>query len=441
MKPGDRLLLAVSGGADSVAMLRVLLELRAELGIVLAVAHFNHGLRGEASEADQAFVEELARQHNLDVFAARQDVAAYALANRFSLEAAGRSLRHEWLAQLATEHKFNAVATAHTLDDQAETVLMKFLRGAGTKGLGGIYPEVDAGTFRFVRPLLTVSRGEIEAYLSSIEQPWREDESNLDRRFRRNRVRHELLPLLEKDYSPSVRQALHDAAEIARGEEAYWEAALDPLLGLWHDPPRRLRLIGFASMHLALQRRLLKRFLELEGVAFSFRHLERVRQCALGESPGCELPGGWMALVEGEHLLLRDAPAAESTVGYELSLEIGEQVTVHGMLIRAVPVPSKFAGEEAPGTLLRADALQGLRLMVRNWRPGDRYRPAYSGSEEKLKRMLAERRIPAAARPSWPVVVSGEEIVWVRDLPVAEAYCWHPEDGDAVKIECVLAVG
>jgi tRNA(Ile)-lysidine synthase len=326
------------------------------------------------------------------------------------------------------------------VDDQAETVLMKFLRGAGTKGLAGIYPEVkrgDAAT-RFIRPLLSATRADVEVYLASTGQPWREDESNLDQHFRRNRVRHELLPLLEKEYSPNLRQSLNDAAEIARGEEAYWEAALDPLLGLWHDPPRRLRLMGFASMQLALQRRLLKRFLELEGMAFTFRHIERVRQCALGKSPSCKLPGGWMACAEGEHLVLHEsATAGESDAGYEVGLTIATEVLVREMLIRAVPVAAQFAAEEAPGTLLRADALQGVGLTLRNWRPGDRYHPAYSGSEEKLKRLFSEQRIPAEERPSWPLVVSGTEIVWVRGLPVAESYCWRPGDGDAVKIECV----
>ena len=133
--------MAVSGGADSVALLRVLLELRAELGIVLSVAHFNHGLRGEASDADEAFVAELARQHDLEFFCGHGDVRDHALTSKLSLEAAARELRYRWLTSLAESHKLNAIATGHTLDDQAETVLLKFLRGAGTRGLAGIYPD------------------------------------------------------------------------------------------------------------------------------------------------------------------------------------------------------------------------------------------------------------------------------------------------------------
>src|SRR5271157_3558764 len=145
MRAGDRVAVAVSGGADSVALQRVLLELQAELGIVLSVAHFNHGLRGEDSEADEAFVADLARHHGLEFFAGRADVRGHALADMLSVEAAGRDLRYGWFSQLADEHRLDSVATAHTLDDQAETVLLKFLRGAGTRGLGGIYPSLEIG--------------------------------------------------------------------------------------------------------------------------------------------------------------------------------------------------------------------------------------------------------------------------------------------------------
>src|SRR5271157_1547920 len=272
MRAGDRVCIAVFGGADSVALLRVLLELQAELGLVLAVAHFNHRLRGADSEADEAFVADLAPQYGLEFFANRADVREHALAGKVSVEEAGRELRYRWLARLAHEQRFDSVATAHTVDDQAETVLLKFLRGAGTRGLAGIYPSLEIGRtngfpisvgdanwqnpsrvaaagsepgaqapgvkvnrkeprsgdhIRIVRPLLCVTRDEVEAYLTSLGQPWREDESNLDHRFARNRVRHELLPLLEREYNPNIRQVLSGAAELARAEEEYWQALVE----------------------------------------------------------------------------------------------------------------------------------------------------------------------------------------------------------------------
>src|ERR1017187_7107879 len=145
MRAGDRVCVAVSGGADSVALLRVLVELRTELGIVISIAHFNHGLRGEASEGDEAFVAELARQYDLEFFCGRGNVRDHALTSKLSVEAAARELRYRCLTSLAETHKLNEIATGHTLDDQAETVLLKFLRGAGTRGLAGIYPEIAVG--------------------------------------------------------------------------------------------------------------------------------------------------------------------------------------------------------------------------------------------------------------------------------------------------------
>ena len=254
MRAGDRVCVAVSGGSDSVALLRVLLELRTELGIVVSVAHFNHGLRGEASEADEAFVAELARQYDLEFFCGRGNVRDHALTSKLSVEAAARELRYRWLTSLPESHRLDEIATGHTLDDQAETVLLKFLRGAGTRGLAGIYPEIAIGAesqdpfqptergpeeplhwdndprqpgARIVRPLLEVTREEVELYLTALGQTWREDESNLDHRFARNRVRHELLPLLGRGYNPNLQRVLSDAAELSRAEEEYWRVLVE----------------------------------------------------------------------------------------------------------------------------------------------------------------------------------------------------------------------
>ncbi len=439
--PGDRVLAAVSGGADSVALLRVLLELRSEQGIVLAVAHFNHGLRGDDSDADEHFVVGLARQYELDFFAERQDVGKAAAARRMSLESAGRELRYKWLAKIAAEHRFDAVAAAHTLDDQAETVLMKFLRGAGSRGLAGIYSKMFRGgteKVRFIRPLLGTTREEVESYLVSLDQPWREDESNLDHRFRRNRVRHDLLPLLEREYNPNLRQILSETAEINRAEEAYWNEAAGALLDQMRVDDRRLLLYGFAAIAAALQRRVLKQWLEDSEIEANFEHIEALRRCALGELPRAQLSNAWRAEREGDCVVLRRPSEEHPATGYQYRLNVPGEVAIPEIdcVLRVVPVPAAFAAEADPGTLLNADRI-GAELWVRNWQPGDRYQPAYSGSERKLKRLFAEHKIAAPERPSWPVVLSSGEIVWVRGLPVGDAYCWRPGDGAALRIECV----
>jgi tRNA(Ile)-lysidine synthase len=441
IKAGNRVLLAVSGGADSVALLRVLLELRDDLGIVLAVAHLNHQLRGESADADEAFVRELAATHGLDFFVERAKVAEHAEAERIGLESAGRKLRYEWLAKIAGEHRFDAVATAHTADDQAETVLMKFLRGAGTRGLAGIYPLLRRGAkqeVRFVRPLLGTTRREIESYLESLEQPWREDETNLDRRFLRNRVRHELLPLLERDYNPNIREVLSETAEINREEELYLEYHAGKMLRDLRAGDNRIRVDGFVSGLEAMERRVLRRLLDGLGIAAEFQHVERLRLCASGELRGTDLLDGWYAQREGEYLVLRRSSEENRGSSYEHILTVpGEVKLVEiGCTLRVVPVPASFADEADPGTLLAAD-LVGSEVCIRNWRPGDRYHVAYTGKEQKLKTLFLERKIPAAQRPLWPVMLKGTDIVWVRDLPVADAYCWRAGDGDALRVECL----
>ena len=229
---GDRVGVAVSGGADSVALLRIMLELRPELGIVLSVVHFNHKLRGAEAEADEQFVAQLAHRHKLELHVGSGDVAAHARNRHLSTEAAARQLRYQYFRQLFEEQKLNRIATGHTLDDQAETVLLRIVRGAGTRGLAGIYPQlrVQGSQFSVVRPLLQTRRRVLEIYLAEIGQDWREDSSNRDLRHARNRVRHGIVPRLERTLNPSVRETLAETADIARSEEEYWQKEVDRVL-------------------------------------------------------------------------------------------------------------------------------------------------------------------------------------------------------------------
>jgi tRNA(Ile)-lysidine synthase len=250
LKVGERLCVAVSGGADSTALLVAMFEVKAELGIVLSAAHVHHGLRGEAADADEAFVRELCERLGVPLTVFCVDTAERMSAAGEGLEEAARELRYAALGGLDVD----AIATAHTLDDQAETVMMKMLRGAWTEGLGGISPVVEGKSFtstgekqvlplrqaqgqddkfkitgRVLRPMLGVRRSEVEAFLRARGQAWREDESNQDVSLTRNRVRHELMPAL-RAFNPKVDDALARTAEIAREEEAFWQAEVAGLL-------------------------------------------------------------------------------------------------------------------------------------------------------------------------------------------------------------------
>ncbi len=242
LTPGLRVSVAVSGGADSVALLRAVHNANqtggngsgAGLGVGLSAAHLHHGLRGAEAEADLEFVTELCATLDVPLHTHRVDVGAHAAGSGETIEEAGRSLRYAFFTQLLRAGEADAILTGHTLDDQAETVLMKLLRGAWTEGLGGIHPvvRVDAPgqpAKQIVRPLLGTSRAEVEAYLRGLGQPWRDDLSNQDPAFTRNRLRHDLLPGLHA-FNPSLDRTLSQLSEIAREEEVYWQAELDRLL-------------------------------------------------------------------------------------------------------------------------------------------------------------------------------------------------------------------
>ena len=229
LRAGMRVAVAVSGGADSVGLLRALVETGPEIGLVLAVAHVHHGIRGAAADEDARFVEVLAAQLGLEFHLHRVDTPGVARLKRETLEEAARGLRYAWFRELMEQGKVDAVATAHTLDDQAETVVHRLLRGAWTEGLGGIHPVVACAGGAILRPFLETRRGEIRGWLGEIGQAWREDASNEDPAYTRNRIRKELLPRLA-EFNPQIVEQLAHVATIARDEESWWEAELARLL-------------------------------------------------------------------------------------------------------------------------------------------------------------------------------------------------------------------
>jgi tRNA(Ile)-lysidine synthase len=512
LRAGDRVGVAVSGGIDSVALLRLLLELRGELGIVVSVVHFNHKLRGVESDADERFVANLAREHDLEFYGDSDDVAQRAAEEHVSVEAAARELRYGFFRHLLGEDRegdpqgqkpsthgaldgtaeavpfpnpfqnpnparlLNKVATGHTLDDQAETVLMRMIRGAGLRGLGAIYPrlavEDDAGELcgEIVRPLLGIRRSELEQYLKEIGQAWREDSTNADATFTRNRVRQLVLPLLEKEFNPAVAEGLAELAEIARGEEDYWENEVAGWMGTavhWAEPdwardasggsglvqivPAAYRpepnssaneelrahienapwLVMDASMDrvwflgepTAVQRRVVKAIGEQAGILLEFKHVEGILRFAggvAGSGKELALPLGWKVEREPDRLvfltpdLRKQAPQRD----YEYALPVPGVVAVYeaGSEFEAQRVPGGAKAGYNPDHLLDAECLPGP-LRVRNWRPGDRFWPAHTKSPKKIKELLQDRHVALPQRRLWPVIVSGDEIVWVRGFP------------------------
>jgi tRNA(Ile)-lysidine synthase len=446
LKAGDRVGAAVSGGADSVAMLGLLLELRQEVGISLSVIHFNHKLREAESDADEQFVVGLARRNDLELHCESGDVALYSAGKHLSLETAARELRYAYFHRLLTAGCVNRVATAHTLDDQAETVLMRVVRGAGTRGLAGIYPQLTVPDSRLaerssqavtsiVRPLLGIQRKELESYLKAISQDWREDSSNRDLRHTRNRVRHEILPRLERSLNPEAREALAETAEIARAEEEYWEQEVNRRLpDAWLCAERNLRLEILLKLPLALQRRMVRAAAETLGLRLEFRQVAEILEVCSGSAKSAELTGGWNVSRSKNHLAFERAESTLATgrTNYEYRLPVpgGVLVPEVGAQFEALLVPVHASSENAYGTHNPEDLLDdalldpgGLakELIVRNWRAGDRYWPAHTKAPKKVKELLQEKHASGTSRQLWPVLVSGTEVVWVRGFPAPAA--------------------
>jgi tRNA(Ile)-lysidine synthase len=457
LQPGDRVAVAISGGADSVALLRILLELRPELGIVLSAAHFHHGIRGAEADSDQRFVCELAGRFGLELHTGTGDVPAHARVQKSSLETAAREMRHRWFVQLVREGKADKVATAHTLDDQAETVLMRLLRGTGSRGLAGIFPVHEEKSL--VRPLLTVTRREVETYLKSIGQAWREDSTNQDLRHTRNRIRHELIPMLERNFNPAIRHTLADLAQVSLGEAEYWRreaASLLPRLVRPGKPSRSgrtttreaahtlaLDLAALAALPLALQRQVLHEIGRELGIALEFTHIQQLTELILEKlgSGRVVLPGGLTAARSFRELRFTPAREAGSCADYQYSLQIPGEIEVPelGTVLRARLVSAeeqRLQGYNANSLLDRG--LLAPELTVRNWRAGDRFFPAKTRSPKKLKELLQSGRLgqqlSSAQRKAWPVVESSGQIVWVRGWAVPEAFVMHAAN-DGVLIE------
>ncbi|MGE5137957.1 MAG: tRNA lysidine(34) synthetase TilS [Rudaea sp.] len=477
LAPGDRAAVAVSGGADSVALLRLLEVLRETLGITLLAVHFDHGLRGAESEADARFVADLARARGLEFILDREDVSAAAARHKWNLEDAARRLRYAFFKRLVAEGRATRVVVAHTADDQAETVLAHMIRGTGPAGLAGIYPIAGA----VVRPLLRERREELRHYLRGLGQDWREDVTNLDLRRLRARIRQRLLPLLERDFSSRVVSHLSVLARLAREDESFWSALVeDRFRAVVHADGRNLRirvadllaplsltssarpdgetLAGPEPTALrALTERLIRRlYQEVHGDrrGLTARHVEQVIHLASRSTSGrrVELPGGILVERSFDDLVfsrgrpvkapqrLREASARAGAYEYRVILPDHGAVTIPvpelGTLFCLKVVDWSIAERETKRECAALDAgLLRAPLILRSWRPGDAYRPCGRRRIRKLKEMFRVRRILSGDRASWPVLESRGRVAWARQMPPADEFCAREGTRAGVLIE------
>jgi tRNA(Ile)-lysidine synthase len=425
--PHDTVLCAVSGGADSVALLLLLYRLSGVFPFVLHVAHLNHCLRPE-STADAEFVADLCARLQVPLSLEVVDVAALAAERREGVEAAGRFARRRFFAQVAQELGCTSVALAHHADDQAETILFRLLRGTGVGGLAGMLPRQGV----YIRPLLPFRGAELRDWLTVQGQGWREDASNADLAYSRNRIRHQILPELQQ-FNPTISDALRRLGAQVALEEADWQQRVDAFLdaeicdtadGLDVSIPALLKESP------ALRRRVLRGLLvRVRGdlMRIDAGHLDQLDGLLIAPRPQAQLalPGLWVAR-RYDRLLVAVSPP--ELFEYSLLIpEPGVYALPTGIWLRLEIVSHATVSDDATVAFFAAAAIP-FPLIVRSPRPGDRFKPAGMDGHKRLKDYFIDARIDHETRRRTPLVLSGERLLWVAgqrrcagDLPQAGA--------------------
>ena len=445
---GAHVVVAVSGGADSVALLHVLHALQAERALRLTVAHLHHGIRHESADADAAFVQRLARRLGLPFILGRARVPALAQRRGISLEMAAREARYAFLARALRRAGADCVAVAHTADDQAETILLKLARGAGPQGLGGMpYSAVIHGC-PVIRPLLDVARDDVRGYLRRRRIEWREDETNVDRAFLRNRVRLEALPFLERTLNPAFRAALLRTGVILRAENEWLDELSRGALSQCRAEGGALSVGRLRTLPLAAQRRVLRLWLQRQRMppaALEFEPVERLRaMLASQRSPRNASIAGRVIIVRGDRLM--PAPAGRPTGGgFRRVLQVPGATVVSAAGVQVTtalsrgwsPQTGQVPGRYPAAVTVSVRAWRRRKLVLRSWQPGDRMRPLGAGGTRKLQDILTDARVPVGRRRSIPVLECGGEIVWLAGYRIAEGWQLRSQDERALCLRVV----
>jgi len=421
------LLVAVSGGPDSVCLLHILIELRGELGIRLHIAHLDHQLRGAESEADARYVSDLARRLDIPATIEQRDVKAYQGQQHLSPEEAAREVRYTFLAQVAKSIGADRVAIGHTADDHIETILMHLIRGTGTTGLQGLQPsspwQSSKSGLTIIRPLLPVSRQETADYCSSHQLMPRIDASNLSLSPLRNRIRHQLMPLL-KSYNPQVAEALLRTARIVGDDLAFIDKETTRLWGKIAQKQGNTITLGkeeLLELPPALKRYLLRRAIEdllgnLKDI--ESRHTEEIMDI-LSKPAGksLNLPGGLIFSIEYDRYLIGSDQAALSPfpiLDTEFTLKLPGETVLPGWRIEATIISREQMPEKDEDFSAYLDHDKtGDKLLVRPRQPGDRFQPLGMSQPKKLGEFMIDAKIPSAWRQRIPLVCSPQHIIWI----------------------------
>ena len=441
--PGEAVLVAVSGGPDSIALLHLLMSLTAVLPLHLGIAHLNHGLRGTASDDDAAFVASAAAALNLPCFVKVENVDAYQHRYRLCREEAARSVRYRFLEQIASENGFAKVAVGHHADDNAEQVMINLMRGSGPRGLSGIppirpLPSAGGRSYRnadrvvLIRPLIAMTREEILAYLGERSIAYVSDDSNNDPTYLRNRVRHHLLPLLKRGYNPRIVAALNRLSAILRSEEQWTDGLAGEAFAALAKAASGGRGIslaedGLRELHPALCRRVLRKAMaETKGNLrrVTFEHVTAVQKLLdEGRRGGrLHLPGGIHVIKDAGMLSILAAPVGPQNRDfcYPIAKPEGQALWIYieetgdRLRFEHAGVPD-LAQLHCAGQRIAFFDMNRLKfpLVVRNFRPGDRFTPLGLNGSKKVKKYFIDAGVPRDIRRRCPLLLSGGEVIWV----------------------------
>jgi tRNA(Ile)-lysidine synthase len=451
---GQKILVAVSGGADSMVLLHSLGSFAEKMRWQISVAHFNHQLRGRSSDADEKLVRKTAAAMKLPFVVERTDVKSFAKKSKLSIEMAARKLRHEFFTRIARERKISTIALAHHAGDQVELFFLRLLRGAGGDGLAGMKwrsPSPADKKITLVRPLFGFLKPEILTFARAKKIPFREDATNFSTDFLRNRIRNELIPLLQKKYQPGLSKSVLRLMEIVgaesefvseaartwldnfrrrRGDETHFQNPKSEIRNPnWSEPPH-VASYGFDQLPVAVQRRALQSQLISLGLTADFELIESLRQSA-GVAVSVSRDISVYRNTAGEVNLKRLQPTEfnANELAVNLAGRAGEVVFDGARVKWSFDMRKDFkrSRDEAACEFFDADKI-GRKITLRHWRAGDRFQPIGLNSPAKLQDLLTNAKIPRERRHGLIVAATaGGEIFWVEGLRISENFKLTPE--------------